>query len=156
MASVTASAAPHASAPVFGTSSLKIPPRWDPMTSTTYPFRKWVQDVVLWSLVTDLPVGQQAPAVVLQQTGSVREVLRTLDATVLSNGALLDLNDSNGPAAQTGLTIVLYLLSQKFQPLGYEQNIMASSQLLSFSRMSGESIDAALCRYDTIRHRAAQ
>ena len=152
MAAPTSSAA---SAPVFGTASLKIPPRWDPSAAQNYPFKKWCQDVVLWSLVTDLPIAQQAPAVVLQQTGTVREVLRTLDTTALANGAMLDINDGRGPTPQTGLTIVLYLLTQKFQPLGYEQNILASSLLLSFTRQAGESIDAALCRYDTIRYKAA-
>ena len=74
----------------------------------------------------------------------------------LTQGGVLDLMDGFGPRAQTGLTIVLYLLSQKFSPLGYESNVMASQMLMNFQRHSGESIDAALCRYDTVRYKAAQ
>ena len=115
---MASSASNHAAAaaPVFGSSSLKIPPRWDPQAATAYPFKKWVQDVLLWSMVTDLPLTQQAPAVVLQQTGTVREILRSIDPGVLAQGGVLDLMDGYGPRAQTGLTLVLYLLSQKFSP----------------------------------------
>ena len=155
MASATSNHA-AAAAPVFGSSSLKIPPRWDPNAAGSYSFKKWVQDVLLWSMVTDLPLTQQAPAVVLQQTGTVREILRSIDPGVLAQGGVLDMMDGFGPRAQTGLTIVLYLLSQKFLPLGYEQNVMASQMLMNFQRHSGESIDAALCRYDTVRYKAAQ
>ena len=134
---MASSASNHAAAaaPVFGSSSLKIPPRWDPQAATAYPFKKWVQDVLLWSMVTDLPLTQQAPAVVLQQTGTVREILRSIDPGVLAQGGVLDLMDGYGPRAQTGLTIVLYLLSQKFSPLGYESNVMAS-QMLMLARAS--------------------
>ena len=65
------------------------------------------------------------------------------------------LMDGFGPRAQTGLTIVLYLLSQKFLPLGYEQNVMASQMLMNFQRHSGESIDAARSCYDTVQCKAA-
>ena len=140
MASATSNHA-AAAAPVFGSSSLKIPPRWDPNAAGSYSFKKWVQDVLLWSMVTDLPLTQQAPAVVLQQTGTVREILRSIDPGVLAQGGVLDMMDGFGPRAQTGLTIVLYLLSQKFLPLGYEQNVMASQMLMNFQRHSGESID---------------
>ena len=148
---------PTAAAPsgtVYGSTSLKVPPRWDPGTASTYPFRKWVQDVMLWSMVTDLPINQQAPAVVLQQTGTVRDILRAIDVNVLANGGPVDMMDGRGPVMQTGLTIVLYVMSQKFLPLGYEQNVQAAQAYLGFQRMSGETIDAALCRYATARFRA--
>jgi len=115
-----------------------------------------MQDVLLWSMVTDLPLSQQAPAVVLQQTGTVREILRALDVNVLANGGIVDMLGGAGPMMQSALTIVLYVLSQKFLPLGYEQNVLAAQNYLGFQRMSGETIDAALCRYDTVRYKAQE
>ena len=62
--------------------------------------------------------------------------------------------DGRGLQFQTGLTIVLFVMSQKFLPFGYEQNIIAAQQYLGFQRMHGETIGAALCRYATARFKA--
>ena len=70
-----------------------------------------MQDVLLWSMVTDLPMNQQAPAVVLQQTGTVRDILRAIDVNVLAQGGVIEMNDGRGPQWQSGLTIVLYAIS---------------------------------------------
>lgn len=37
----------------YGLSSLKIPPAWS-AENKAYPFRKWVNDVLLWAATTDL------------------------------------------------------------------------------------------------------
>ena len=111
-------------APVYGQQSLKVPPRWDPTSATHYPFRKWVQDVALWSQVPDLPAHQHAATVVLQQTGLVRELLRPLQPNVLEQGGFIDINDGLGQRHHTGLTIVLFMLQQKFMPLDMSRTLL--------------------------------
>ena len=68
----------------------------------------------------------------------------------------MDFNDGNGPQHRNGLVIVLYMLSKKFSPLDYENNVRAAQTLLTFAMQQGETIDAALCRFDTVRYKAQQ
>ena len=79
-----------------------------------------------------------------------------MQAAVLEQGGIIDVNDGFGARHHTGLTIVLFMLQQKFMPFGYEQNIAVAQEMMSFNRHGSESIDAALCRYDIIRFRAQQ
>ena len=43
---------------------------WSPEMERTYPFRNYVRDVLLWSMLTDLLPHQQAAAMVLRLKGA--------------------------------------------------------------------------------------
>ena len=68
-----------------GTVSLKVLHSWDPCLKVEYQSRDWAQDVLLWSLVTDLNEQQQGPAVVLQLHGVARKVRRQVGAEITAN-----------------------------------------------------------------------
>jgi len=61
-----------------GTATLKQPPSWGPEQAQHYPFVQYVNDVMLWSLATDMDRMRQAPAVAMQLTGAARMVARQI------------------------------------------------------------------------------
>eukprot|EP00959_Pyramimonas_sp_CCMP1952_P427265 8948371-Pyramimonas_sp.AAC.1 len=86
---------------------MKVPPAWSPDWSSIYPFRRWLRDVTLWGIATELPEGAQGAAVVLRLGGAVREFTDDLDAQILQQGQILDIQDGLGPRQVTGLAVLL-------------------------------------------------
>jgi hypothetical protein len=150
--------APNASAgPLggFGAATDKVPPEWNPSWSRQYPFKTWLQDIMMWSASSTLDITQQGPAVVLRLSGGAREMTRTIDVQVAAGGQAVDLNDGNGPVHLSGLAVILRGLSKNFSPLDYETSVVAISDLLAYSKLQGETVDAALSRFYTLRQKVA-
>ena len=62
----------------FGTATLKTPPQWSPEIASQYPYASFVNDVLLWSLATDMDRLRQGPAVAMQLGGTARLVVRQM------------------------------------------------------------------------------
>ena len=109
--------------------STKVPPAWSPDWSSRYPFRRWLRDVTLWSIATEVPEAAQGAAVVLRLGGAAREFADELDAQTLQNGRLMDLGDGLGPRQVAGLAVLLRGLARNYALEAGEDAIkaMASS-----------------------------
>jgi hypothetical protein len=141
-------------APFLGTATLKTPPAWGPELAQQYPFATWINDVITWSMATDMEMGRQGPAVAMQLTGAARWVARSLmeepgGAQRLQMG--VDLNDGNHV---TGLMFLVQSLSLRFAPLETELSTRAMYDMMSFRRNPNETIDMLLTRFDMVRNRA--
>eukprot|EP00438_Fugacium_kawagutii_P024626 Skav212826 [mRNA] locus=scaffold2466:561:3704:- [translate_table: standard] len=134
----------------IGAATLKTPPAWSHEQSHLYSLRAWISDVILWSAATDLEVERQAAAVALQITGTARDLIREIPAGHLRDGVM----EQGGHV--TGLMLLCRTLAAHYAPLESEIQTRAMSELMSFSRMSGESCDSSLTRFEVLRHRAAQ
>ena len=132
----------------------KTPPPWSPDHAYHYPFRKYAKDLILWSLSTDVPTNQQAPAAVLQLSGEARSLADELDVQALINGAVEDHGDGQGATYKAGLAILIFRLGERFSELEVEYTIRVITEFMHFSRQAGESIDQALTRFDILNHRA--
>ncbi|CAE7285370.1 NPF8.5, partial [Symbiodinium sp. CCMP2592] len=131
-----------------GGNSIRLPPRWEPAMETTLPFRTWMQDLMLWTIGTDLAPHQQAVATISQLGGPARDLARTLTPGELYNGGVI-----NGQALDP-VSFLLHGLSSRFAPLDEENRLRAAQDLLSFARRQGESIDALISRFDITRELA--
>ncbi|CAE7041822.1 unnamed protein product, partial [Symbiodinium sp. KB8] len=131
-----------------GGNSIRLPPRWEPAMETTLPFRTWMQDLMLWTIGTDLAPHQQAVAIISQLGGPARDLARTLTPGELYNGGVI-----NGQALDP-VSFLLHGLSSRFAPLDEENRLRAAQDLLSFARRQGESIDALISRFDITRELA--
>ena len=78
---------------MYGLSSLKEPPWWTPEIQTSYPFHKYVQDVLRWSVVTKLNEDQKGVAVAMRLGGAAKEIADLIDIGELSGGRMLDIGD---------------------------------------------------------------
>ena len=137
-----------------GAADAKKPPVWSPEMTQQYPFRSWVSDLVLWSVATEVEVARQGPAVALAVVGSAREVVRELlerpqGLEHLRNGA----QDQDGNRV-SGLMMLIQELATRYAPLEAETTTRAMFDLMSFTRVRGEGIDAHLTRFEIIRNRA--
>ena len=56
-------AAPWVQQSVGGYTDMKRPPAWAPEMESTYPFRFWTKDIVLWAAATDIEDARQGPMV---------------------------------------------------------------------------------------------
>lgn len=128
--------------------SLRLPPRWDPSMETTLPFRTWLQDLMLWTICTDLNGPQQCAAIISQLGGAARELARTLTPAEVYNGG-----DIDGQHLDP-VSFLLHGLSTRFAPLDEENRLRAAQDLLSFSRRQGETVDALVSRFDITRQMA--
>ena len=64
----------------------KVPPPWNPAWQSRYPYKKWVRDITLWAMATDIPQAQVAANVVLRLGGTAREMCEELDEQQLMHG----------------------------------------------------------------------
>jgi hypothetical protein len=51
----------------------RIPPQWGP-NMRGYSFRRWVKDVITWTMLTDLQPQQQVPALIARLQGAAQEM----------------------------------------------------------------------------------
>ena len=132
-----------------GTNGQRLPPAWDPSRQSQYPFRQWTQDLLVWSIATDMDASRKAALVGMQLRGSAQELFRTIPPAALINGGFV-----NG-AQVDPLTFLLHALSERFAALGDEVRLGAITDLLCFGRRSSyETVDDLLARFDILRQRA--
>ena len=131
-----------------GTNSLRLPPRWEPGMETTLPFRIWLQDLMLWTIGTDLQPHQQCAAIIQQLGGAARELARSLTPMEVYNGGVV-----NGVQLDP-VSYLLHGLSSRFAPLDEESRLRAVQDLLSFTRRNGETVDTLISRFELVRARA--
>eukprot|EP00959_Pyramimonas_sp_CCMP1952_P430786 9021855-Pyramimonas_sp.AAC.1 len=134
--------------------SMKVPPAWSPEWSSRYPFRRWLRDVTLWSIATEIPESAQGAAVVLRLGGAAREFADELDAQILQQGQILDLQDGLGPRQVTGLAVLLRALARNYALEAGEDAIRAMAEMMAFSVQQHETIDVALNRFQVLKSRA--
>ena len=75
--------------PAQATQHHRNPPRWEPGLETSLPFRTWLQDLLLWTITTDLEPHRQAAAIISQLGGAARDVARTLTPQEIFNGGMV-------------------------------------------------------------------
>eukprot|EP00959_Pyramimonas_sp_CCMP1952_P302069 6320654-Pyramimonas_sp.AAC.1 len=126
----------------------KTPPSWTPELESSYPLWVYVQDLILWSAATEVPVARQGPAAALQLGGMARVLGREMSVDELANGRQEWDYAQQQMVQVTGITILLRNLLRRFGELDEEQGIRLLSQLLGFTRVQGETIDQALSRFD--------
>ena len=129
---------------------VRLPPAWGPEMQQQYPFRRWVQDVLLWSVASDLDASRKAAMLVMQLSGGAQELARSYPPQVLIHGGNI-----NGQPVDP-LTFVIHGLSERFAALGEELRLGSITELLSFARLphKQERIDEILVRFDVVRQPA--
>ena len=137
--------------PFVGTANLKVPPAWTAERAHWYSLRSWLSDLVLWASATDLDPVMQGPVAALQITGAAREIVREIPPQHLRDG-VQDPQQGHIP----GLMLLARALTDRYGPLESEVATRAISELVTFTRMQGESVDALLVRFEVLRVRAQQ
>ena len=128
--------------------NMRLPPRWEPGLKNALPFRTWLQDLLLWTITSDLEPHRQAAAIISQLGGAARELARTLTPQEIFNGGVI-----NGQHLDP-VSFLIHGLSTRFSPLDDEIRIRAAQDLLQFQRKGNESVDVLITRFETIRSRA--
>ncbi len=128
--------------------TMRLPPRWEPGLENALPFRTWLQDLLLWTITSDLEPHRQAAAIISQLGGAARELARTLTPQEIFNGGVI-----NGQHLDP-VSFLIHGLSTRFSPLDDEIRIRAAQDLLQFQRKGNESVDVLITRFETIRSRA--
>ena len=128
--------------------TLRLPPRWEPGLENALPFRTWLQDLLLWTITSDLEPHRQAAAIISQLGGAARELARTSTPQEIFNGGVI-----NGQHLDP-VSFLIHGLSTRFSPLDDEIRIRAAQDLLQFQRKGNESVDVLITRFETIRSRA--
>jgi len=134
----------------------KVPPTWCVERDRVYPLRKYIQDLELWALATDVVEARRGPVVVLRLTGSARELLRDMPADMVSNGADVFDQFGNLMLHRTGVECVVRALTERFGALDQEVQIFNVSELMTFQRQAGETTDQTIARFNSISFRAVQ
>ena len=88
-----------------------IPPVYNPETDRTYRGRQDVQDVGIWSMMTDLAPHQQAATLIARLQGHARELALLLPAHEVAAGRLLPDGKYVDPVSN-----LLAKLAQRFAP----------------------------------------
>ena len=132
----------------------KVPPTWSVERDKVYPLRKYIQDLELWSLATDVPENRRGPVVVLRLTGAARDLMRDMPGDMLANG--FDVVDNFGQLIEhrTGVQCVVRALRERFGALEQEVQIFNVSELMTFQRQSGETTDQCIARFNSVMFRA--
>ena len=151
----------HGNLPV----STKIPPYWEPRMAKSFPFRQWMRRVRLWARTTELEQYQVANAVVLRLGGTAQELGYELaqqpspigngQQTILEAGNRMIIPDFNAvEAAYSGLEVLLHHLRKHFDPLDQERALKPLAEFFTFERLSQETCDEVISRFELIRFRA--
>ena len=104
---------------------------------------------MLWSIAVDLPPARKAALVILNLRGQAQRLAMSIPPQALVNGGLI-----NG-AQVDALTFLMHSLSERYAPLGEESRLKAMTEIFNFQRLSGESVDDLLTRFDITRQVAA-
>ena len=128
--------------------SVRLPPRWEPGLEDSLPFRTWLQDLLLWTITSDLEPHRQAALIISQLGGAARDLARTMTPQEIFQGGVV-----NGQQLDP-VSFLIHGLSTRFSPLDDEIRIRAAQDLLHFQRKGNESVDVLITRFETIRARA--
>ena len=138
----------HMMPPVNVNTSHRLPPRWEPNLEGSLPFRTWLQDLLLWTITSDMEPHRQAAAIISQLGGAARELARTMTPQEIFHGGVVNGNQLDP------VSYLIHGLSQRFSPLDDEIRIRAAQDLLHFQRRGNEPVDVLITRFETIRTRA--
>eukprot|EP00973_Karenia_brevis_P040024 5527025-Karenia_brevis.AAC.1 len=86
----------------FGQSSNKSPPAWDPEWEAWYPLTHFAQDLLTWTMSTDLDITKHAPCAIQQLSGAAQELAREMDLQELANGKTEQDPNTGQPTVITG------------------------------------------------------
>jgi hypothetical protein len=139
-----------------GLATLKTPPTWGPEMAQHYPFIQYVNDVILWTLATDMDRLRQGPAVAMQLSGAAKLVVRQITESPHGLQRIQQGEQLPDGTVSTGVMVLLQAVGQRFAPLEMELTTRAMHDMMNFRRLNGETIDMILTRFDTIRNRAVQ
>ena len=138
-----------AAAPAPRDFNYRVPPAWSPEGDSSYSFRAFITDVSLWIMLTDLQPHQQTAAIITRLGGAAREMARMITPQEILQGGM-----RNGVMVDP-VTYLLASLQDRFAALDEEARLACMTEMLAFSRRSGESFNALLARYEIVRQRAA-
>ena len=107
-----------------------------------------------WMLSTEIPATKQALLVAFQLRGLARECARELTPGQLQNGDNVDLDGQGTWTQLPAPHFLIWTLPHRFKALGNEASIRSMLEYQQFRRLSGESMDEVLARYELVRGRA--
>ena len=114
-----------------------------------FPFREWARQVMIWSILVDLPPARKAAWVTLHLGGQAQRLAMSIPPQAMVNGGII-----NGQQVDA-LTFLMHSLSERYAPLGEESRLKAMTEIFMFQRQNGETIDDLLTRFDITRQVAA-
>ena len=122
----------------------KCPPTWSNELRTKYTLRQYAQDLILWSMQTDLYPHQQAASVITRLGGAAGDLCRGMSYDEITRG---------GPHPRTGVHLepVAYILSglqNKYGPLAEEERMAFMQAFTGFKRGRNEPIDDVITRFE--------
>ena len=129
----------------------RIPPVYNPETDRNYPFRNYVEDVGLWTMMTELPAHQMAPTLVARLQGEAREVASQIPTEQLVAGVILQ----DGSYVDPVSNLIAYL-GQRFAAYPEEERNEAMLRVWHFARKPSEGVDSVVSRFRELRLRAAR
>ena len=129
----------------------RVPPVYNPETDRTYRFRQYVQDVGIWSMMTDLAPHQQAAALIARLQGHARELALLLPAHEVAAGRIAPDGSYIDPVSN-----LLAKLAQRFAPFEDEERNESMLRVWNFARRPHEDIDSLLSRFEELRYKAAR
>ena len=131
-----------------GGGSNRDPPSWGPEQESTYPFREYSHDILLWIFQTNLQPHQQCAAIMGRLRGEARDLARQMSAEEIARGAVVD-----GRPVDS-VTLLFHALKQRFAPLAEEARLAALNQFMNFRRREHEQINSLITRFETSHARA--
>ena len=137
----------------LGTGTIKIPPYRSPTNEKSYPFKKYLKDLQLWTMATDIQPPRVVPAIVMRLGGTARELFEDA-GEMISIGGAFHPPDGGAPRHVDGAAYVVMALRARFGQLNQENSIEAITEFMSFDRKPGEKIDDCMARIETCRIRA--
>ena len=117
----------------------------------TYPFRTYMTEISMWIMTTDLAPHSQCAAIVMRLGGAARELGRRMTPQEMMHGGALE----PGGEVVDQVTYLCAALHRQFSALEEETRLQVVLEYENFRRLPGENISSLLCRYDTVRARAA-
>jgi len=131
-----------------GVANSRIPPGWCVENDRKYPLRYYRRDLEIWNASTDLIEERRGPAASMRITGVARDMVREIPIGMLTQGHVYPEGNFDG------LGVLLRALERRYGALDQEVQVHSISELMSFSRIAGESTDSTIARFDVLLHRA--
>ena len=138
----------------LGLANGKVPPSWSVEQDRQYSLKNYEKDLMLWSAVTDLQQHQMGPAAALRITGCARDLIREMPLATLQQGQQIQDPQGNNIII-SGVQALLRVLQRRYGATDEEQQISSISELMRAARLSNESTDAFLTRFDILLYKAA-
>ena len=129
----------------------QIPHVYNPETDRAYSFRRYVPDIGLWGMMTDLSPHQQCAAIITRLQGQAREIANLIPAHEVAAGILTPDGQHVDPVSN-----LMGRLAQRFAPFEDEERNEAMLQVWNFARKPHENIDSLTSRFEELRYRAAR